>query len=445
MERYGPLSIDGERLPDLTLRRLVNDAVAAVRPAVRLEMALGAGTVDALTILVSALTARVMETPVVLGPPPDRRSIRPRIGIYLVIVNGVVQARPVAERDGCLLPAETAAVFWTSGSSGDPRAVLHTTDGMAYQMTATVERLGITTADRLLLPLPLHHAYGHSVMLTWLATGAALHLYSGFQPNAVAKTLCTEGITTLDGVPSSYAVLLRMAMADAELRRALATLRIRACGGDVLPRALADRFVDIGTPLHDGYGLTEAGPNVALSAPGLTRSGTVGPALAGTRIRINSETREIEVHSPSVMLGYLGGGREGFTPDGWLRTGDIGELGDDGYLRIHGRDKEVVVVHGETVAPAVIEEALNSCPQVRCAGVVGVATGQARGDQIIAFVESTTKDAVAGQIQDFCASLLAPQFRPDRIVLVSQLPILGSQKLDRQTLRTWARAEAATW
>jgi malonyl-CoA/methylmalonyl-CoA synthetase len=339
------------------------------------------------------------------------------------------------------LQPEAAVVFWTSGSSGSPKAVVHSAAGMTYQGAATAGRLAVTDADTMLAPLPLWHAYGHSLVTIWQCTGARLWVQSGFLPGRVMAALATNGPTTLDGVPASYRVLRRLARGDSRARATLARLRVRGCGGDVLPPSLADGFArDVGAELHDGYGLTEAGPNVALSAPGLTRPATVGPPLDGTEVTADATTAELLVRSPSTMLGYLGEAGP-VTEDGWLRTGDLGAVDDDGFVRVTGRIKDIIVVNGETIAPAAIEDALCAAAGVRAAGVVGVPSGSVKGDRVVAFVEFHSGHggtAAIEQVRAVGRGLLAPGLRPDILVEVRALPRLGSQKVDRCALRRWA-------
>lgn len=445
--RYGPLTIDREPVDAAALRRLADDAAAAVPPMAAGDT-LACASDDPLTTLVTVLAARSTGVPVMLGDAPFGGAANaPRVGARLLVRSGKVEVHLNPEPTGTPVPEETAVVFWTSGTSGEPKAVLHHAAAMDYQARATAERLAIAKDDGLLLPLPLTHSYGHSVMLTWLLSGAALHVQNGFRAEPVARALLEDGVTTLDGVPTSYVLLLRMARSDPGLRRALASLRVRGCGGDVLPEPFAERFFqDVGAPLHDGYGLTEAGPNVAIGSPSDHKAGTVGRPLPGTRVRIDGETGEVLVRSPSLMIGYLGAPGDapsGIDGDGWLRTGDAGAVEPGGHLRILGRRKETIIVHGETFPPETLESALDTCPGVKASGVVGLRTGRPQGDHIIAFVE--TCNGVAGpdeerRVREAGAAVLPPQFVPRRVLVVPELPRLRSQKMDRRRLRRLAEA-----
>ncbi|PKW00302.1 long-chain acyl-CoA synthetase/malonyl-CoA/methylmalonyl-CoA synthetase [Streptomyces sp. 1222.5] len=442
------LTVDGQHVPAAHLARLVD------RTARRLTAA-GAGPGRAaalasdhpLTAVVTALAADAAGAPLLLDGAAPARRIAAAAAVHATASGEplvVARTRPLA------LPEETAAVFWTSGSSGDPKAVALPAGALAHQGRATAARMGITAQDRLLLPLPLRHAYGHSVLRVWRTTGAHLYAESGFHLRGTLTRLATDGITSLDGVPTMYRMLAAEAARDGESARLLAGLRIRGCGGDVLTPGLYDDFLAVtGAPLHDGYGLSEAGPNVALNAPGDLRPGTVGRLLDGVRARVAGPRREIEIASPGLMLGYLdpatgGLDRGAFTADGWLRTGDTGTVTADGWLTVGGRIKEILVVHGETVAPTVVEDAVRAAAGVVDAAVVGVRRGD-RGDAVWAFVESSDADhaAVAGRVAEACRRHLPPHARPRTVRVLDALPRTGSGKHDRTRLRAWASATTA--
>ncbi|MFH8581512.1 fatty acid--CoA ligase family protein (plasmid) [Streptomyces zaomyceticus] len=447
------LTVDGEAVPAGRLARLVDGTARGLAAA-------GAGPGRAVALacdhplaaVVAALAAEAVGAPLLLDGAAPARHIAPAARIRAtgsgtpVVVAGA--ARPLD------VPDRVAAVFWTSGSSGDPKAVAVPAAALDHQGRATAARMRVTDADRLLLPLPLRHAYGYSVLRVWRATGAHLYAESGFHLRTTLTRLATEGITSLDGVPTMYRMLAAEAARDPEAALLLAGLRIRGCGGDVLTPALYDDFLAVtGAPLHDGYGLSEAGPNVALNAPGDLCPGTVGRLLDGVEARLGGPDREIQVASPSLMLGYLdpatgGLDRTPFTADGWLRTGDTGAVTADGRLTVRGRIKEVLVVHGETVAPTVVEDAVRAAAGVLDAAVVGVRGGGDRGDRgdtVWAFVESADPDhrAVAARVAEACRRTIPPHARPRAVRVMPRLPRTGSGKFDRARLRGWASGTAA--
>ncbi|MYV67649.1 AMP-binding protein [Streptomyces sp. SID2131] len=440
------LSIDGEAVPAGRLAQLVDAsakelAVAGAGPGRAVALACD----HPLAAVVAVLAAEAVGAPLLLDGAAPARHIAPTARIHATDSGVPVVAGAVRPLE---IPDPVTAVFWTSGSSGDPKAVAVPAAALEHQALATAARMGVTDADRLLLPLPLRHAYGHSVLRVWQATGAHLYVESGFHLRTTLRRLATEGITSFDGVPTMYRMLAVEAARDPEAALLLAGLRIRGCGGDVLTPALYDDFLAVtGAPLHDGYGLSEAGPNVALNAPGDLYPGTVGRLLDGVEARTGGPDREIQVSSPSLMLGYLdpdtgGLDRTPFTTDGWLRTGDTGAVTSDGRLVVHGRIKEVLVVHGETVAPTVVEDAVRAAAGVLDAAVVGVRSGDRgdRGDTVWAFVETTDPDhrSVVARVAEACRRTLPPHARPRAVRVLPRLPRTGSGKSDRVRLRGWA-------
>lgn len=437
------LTVDGEHIPPRRLARLVARTARELDAAGAAPGRAAALACDhPLTAVVAALAAETTGAPLLLDGAAPARRVPPA-----AVVHATATGEPVVTRAARPLgiPEETAAVFWTSGSSGDPKAVAVSAAALAHQGRATAARMRVTAEDRLLLPLPLRHAYGYSVLSVWRTTGAHLYAESGFHLRGTLARLAAEGITSLDGVPTMYRMLAAEAARDADAARMLAALRIRGCGGDVLTPALYDDFLKAtGVPLHDGYGLSEAGPNVALNAPGDVRPGTVGKLLDGVRARLAGPEHEIQIAGPGLMLGYLDPGAGGldrgaFTADGWLRTGDTGTVTPDGWLTVGGRIKEVLVVHGETIAPTVVEDAVRAADGVTDVAVVGVRRGD-RGDTVWAFVESPDSDrtALAGRVAEACRRRLPPHARPRTVRVLPELPRTGSGKYDRVRLRAWA-------
>jgi acyl-CoA synthetase (AMP-forming)/AMP-acid ligase II len=431
------LFVDGEPVDPGWLRRAVRQVVPdLVRAGAGPTRAVGAGA-HPLATVVSALAAAAIDAPLLLAGRLSGGGAVPVATVTMVGRQPAVRVTPWVPPDQPALPPGTAAVFSTSGSSGDPKQVALSESGLSYQAAATRARLDVDDRDGLCVPLPLRHAYGFSILRIWQLAGARLYLETAFRPDRIAGLLAAGGVTSFDGVPSMYASLLRAGPDTVPL---LARLRIRGCGGDVLPPELRDSFLArIGVPIHDGYGLTEAGPNVAISGPDHWRAGTVGPPLDGTDVRVSDG--ELMVRGPAVMIGYVGdpaATAQAVDPDGWLHTGDVATIGSDGYVTVHGRAKEVLVVHGETVAPAVLEALLDGCPGVVETGVVAHRSGTVRGDRIIAFVVGDRGCPAAQTVATLrreCRTRLPARLRPADIRVVDALPRLSSGKLDRQTLR----------
>ncbi|HXE44513.1 MAG TPA: fatty acid--CoA ligase family protein [Conexibacter sp.] len=439
-----PLEIDGAVLDRSRLDALV---AAATRDADALGLGPGDGIAvaagDPLGTVVAAAVAAAGGAAIVhtwqplaeLAREPHRRWAR----LWSTGGDAIAVAPAARRADAPELPAEAGALLWTSGSSGAPRMAVLPRSGLVQQAQATAERLGVGGDDVLLLPLPVDHAYGFSVIELARATGARLRLETAPSARRVVRRLRTGRVTMLDGFPSLYRQLLAIARRDAEVAALLAAPRVRGCGGDVLAPALARDFLDgVGASLHDGYGLTEAGPNVALSAPGHQRLGCAGRALRGVELRL-ARDGELLVRSPGTMLGYLDDApatHAALGADGWLRTGDLAALDDDGFLTVVGRKKQVIVVHGECHAPAQIEAAALTAGVVAEAVAVGRPGGHPLGDHITLFVQrgERTGDDVERDVAAACRALPV-HLRPHAIVVLDALPRVPTGKPDRDALR----------
>jgi acyl-CoA synthetase (AMP-forming)/AMP-acid ligase II len=440
-----PLSVDGVDVPRTELTRLVTSTARAL-----VDLPKGSGVEitgrHPLAVLATVAAADSVGVPVVFAghalavdhPLPVRARVHAdRAGRPVVV--------PLASGTLDRLPPATAAVFWTSGSTGDPHAVLVGRDALVHQAEVTRTWLELDDRDTMLTSLPVNHAYGHSLIQMWLRHGIGLCLNTTFRPEEIVGRLQQGRVTSFDGVPGIYQTLLGLARLDPVARATLAALRLRGCGGDLLPARLAEAFLAVvGAPIHDGYGLTEAGPNVAIARPGSTRLGAVAPPLPGTELTIMPESGEILVRSPSTMLGYFDDPEAtaaALSADGWLRTGDIGRIDADGYLIVLGRAKDILVVQGETHPPTVVEAALRLCPGVLDAGVVATPTGRVLGDRVTAFlVGDGARRPTTEALRRHCRAHLPPLLRPSAFEWLDRLPLLSTGKVNRRALRDRLRS-----
>ena len=298
--------------------------------------------------------------------------------------------------------AEDAAVlFYTSGTTGPPKGVPLSHHRLCWQIARIREAALVQADDRVLLPLPLHHVYPLVVgALAPLALGVPIVLPFALTGPQVRRALLEARVSVVIGVPRLYAALSdgleRRLTAHGLLLRTLARgslsaltalrrhlgwrmprrllvplrrrlggrLRLLASGGAALDPMLAWRFEALGFDVATGYGLTETAPLLTLNAPGQARFDTAGRALPGVEIRSDKDG-EVLVRGPAVFTGYHNlpeKTAEAFAGD-WFRTGDLGELDDDGYLHLHGRrSTRIVTASGETLQPDAIEDAYATHP-----------------------------------------------------------------------------------
>ena len=361
-----------------------------------------------------------------------RDSVR-RAGCEVVLLP-MAAPQPAPARDLPVDPEATVLLVYTSGSSGRPRGV-PLSQRMCIGTDDALDGIARLSADDVVLQvLPQYHVGGWTVLpLLALARGARLVVESGFDPVAVLRRIEAERATVTMGVPAMY----RM-MADAGVPAELGTLRLAIAGGSALPEQLARRWWALGVPLCQGYGLTEAGPNVLGVPPSRAAesAGSCGPPYPGVGVTL-ADDGELLVRGDGVFTGYW---RRTDPPlvDGWLHTGDVAERDERGWYRIVGRLDDMYVSGGENIAPAEVERVLLAHPAVRDAAVVGV-PDERWGAVGVAFV--TLRSEVDGEgIRLYCREHLAGFKVPARIVVVDRLPEAGLGKVRRGALRSMAGA-----
>lgn len=328
---------------------------------------------------------------------------------------GAASLQPVAQA-----PDTPATILYTSGTTGAPKGVVLSQRNLVSNARAMLTALPQTAADVRLLFLPLSHIFARTCDLyTWLGAGTLLALATN-RDTAIADSAEVRP-TVISGVPLFYDRVYRLCLAAnrghlRSVREILGDrLRLCCCGGAPLPASLYDFYAAQGLPILEGYGLTEASPVISASTPRAHRRGSVGPPLANVEIRIAADG-EILTRGPHVMLGYDGDSlaTADVLRDGWLHTGDLGRLDDEGFLYLVGRKKEILVtLGGKNVAPAVLESRLTEDPLIHQALVVGDG-------------------------RKYLAALLVPDFE----ALPSELEHCGIEVLDRDTAVKDARVRA---
>lgn len=341
---------------------------------------------------------------------------------------------------------DLALVIYTSGSTGRPKGVM-ISHGNADAMTdSMVEAMELTPADHCLLILPLFHANALMVsLLSPLRVGAQLTIVGKFSPSAFYDTVERVRPTYFSGVPTIYALLVTEA---AERSPDVSSLRFAVCGAAPATRELLRAAEDLfGVPLLEGYGLTEATCASAINPlPGPRKVGTVGPAMPGQRIRIVDEelvdvpvghTGEVLITGPTVMVGYLGNpeATEKSIVDGWVRTGDVGSLDEDGYLTLVDRIKDMIIRGGENLYPKEIENAIGSLPGVLEVAVVG-RPDDVLGEVPVAFVVPyPDADLTPDDVLVHCRDRLARVKVPVDVTIVDELLKNPVGKIDKPGLR----------
>jgi len=245
-------------------------------------------------------------------------------------------------------------------------------------------------------------------------------------------------------VPSMLQLLLAQPLEDYDLSE----LRYVVSGGAPLPRDVAGEVLRRlpQVELREGYGLTETAALVSSTPPGESRLGSVGKPAPGVEVRIegDDEVGEICVRSRSVMLGYWNDPELSADTmvDGWLRTGDLGYLDDDGYLYVVDRKKDLIIRGGFNVFPSDVEEALLEHPAIAAAGVVG-RPDEVHGEEVVAFVELRSgEDIGAEEIVAWSKEKIGGYKYPREVHVVRSVPLTPVGKVDRKALRTKVLEEA---
>ena len=330
-------------------------------------------------------------------------------------------------------PDDDAVVLFTSGSSGTPKGVVHTHRGLVYKTRQSIDVHGFTPRDCVLMPAPLAHVSGllHGVLVPG-AVGAKAVLMDRWDPGTALDLIEREGVTWMIGPPTFFIALMDHPAFEP---RRTETLRLLSCGGTAVTPAFAERARrELGATVKRAYGSTEA-PTVTTSRhddPPERMTGTDGRAFDATELRVD-ENGELWVKGPEVARGYLDAeATETAFVDGWFRTGDLATL-DGGWLTITGRLGDRIIRGGENISATEVEQHLEAHPAVSHAAVVGEPDHRL-GERVAAFVV-----APEGFDLDTCREWFrrrgATRFiTPERIIVVDELPVLASGKVDRASL-----------
>jgi fatty-acyl-CoA synthase len=345
------------------------------------------------------------------------------------------------------------SLLYTSGTTGLPKAVIQTYQMAAVNAFHVSQAFGVRAGDRTLNFLPLFHAAGiQLVTLPTLIAGGAVSVLPSFD---AGRTLALASkLDVFFAVPSVYQ---QLALHPAFERADLSRVRAWGCGGAPLPDALVERYAAKGARVCNGYGMTETGPTAFVAAPedALAKIGSIGKPQMLLEARIvdaqgrdvgEGETGEIWMRGPGVTPGYWRRPEEtakAFTPDGWLRSGDLGRRDADGCYYVVGRIKEMYISGGENVYPAEIENLLARHPSVLEAAVIGV-PDEKWGEAGHAFVQLRPGAAPvsAAEVVQFCRSALAAYKAPRQVTFVEEFPRTAAGKVRKHLLASSAKAPA---
>ena len=343
-------------------------------------------------------------------------------------------------------PDAVALLMYTSGTTGMPKGVMLSQRNLAANARAISAEHGLGPEDRVLAVLPLYHINAFAVtMLAPLAHGGSLALPPKFSAGRFWEQAAQAQCSWINVVPTMISYLLEGAKPPAEQ-----TARIRFCrsASAALPpehhRAFEQMF---GIGIVETMGLTEtAAPAFSNPMdPAARKLGSVGRASGCEACVLDTalaeqpdgDTGELAIRGPNVMLGYYKNEeatRASFTPDGWLRTGDLGHRDADGFFFVTGRIKELIITGGETIAPREIDEALLQHPAVRDAAAVGVPDRHYGQEIGVAIMLREGSACTEGELREYCARTLGRYKAPGHYRFVEELPRGPSGKVQRLKL-----------
>ncbi|WP_245156061.1 AMP-binding protein [Nocardioides sp. 503] len=350
-------------------------------------------------------------------------------------------------------PEKLAALLYTSGTSGRPRAAMLTHRALVanIEQAAAVEPPMIHGDDVVLGVLPLFHVYGlNAVLGLVLRHRAKLVIAERFDPQGTLDLIEDQACSV---VPVAPPVFAHWRDVDA-LEERLGPVRLMLSGSAPLATEVIEDFTArTGIPLHQGYGLTEASPIVTSTLrSSALKNGSVGAALDGIDIRLVDEAGavpvgddpgEIQIRGANLFSGYWPDGADGPDEEGWWSTGDVGFLDAAGDLFLVDRIKELVIVSGFNVYPVEVEEVIGETPGVTEVAVIG-ADDPTSGEAVIAYVVAPGLDAAAVEsaVREHCATRLARFKQPSRVEVVDRLPLTVTGKVQKGRLRGLERRRA---
>lgn len=343
-------------------------------------------------------------------------------------------------------PVGAQAVLWTSGTAGRPRGVAISFRNLAASALATRERLGLGPDDVWLASLSPAHVGGLALITRALLLGGRLVAVGRFDAERTLELIDDGPSPDASRLEGETAPVSHVSVVPTQLHRLLdlrgdrpppETLRCALVGGAHAPTDLVERALERGWPLALTYGLTEATSQVATAPPALTarKPGTVGKPLDGVELRVAGDG-EMLVRGPTVVSSYVGvEDRAVVGPDGWLHTGDLGRLDEDGDLWVTGRRIDRIVSGGVTVDAVEVEEAIRGFGAVRDVCVVGLPDAE-WGERVAACLVPLHGTVDLDELTRFLRDRLSGAKLPRLFRLSADLPRNANGKVDRGAVRS---------
>ncbi|GAA0596423.1 fatty acid--CoA ligase family protein [Virgibacillus siamensis] len=344
-----------------------------------------------------------------------------------------------------LRDSDTALILYTSGTTGKPKGAMLTHQNIYSNAKDTADYLTINGEDRVIAALPMFHVFCLTVSLNApLMNGGTVLIMPKFSPQDVFKVASEQKATIFAGVPTMYNYLLQRA---AEPTADFSRIRLCISGGSSMPVALLKNFEEaFNVRVSEGYGLSEAAPVTCFNPLDRPRKpGSIGQSILNVENKVmnefgeeaeTGEVGELAVCGPNVMKGYykLQEETEMALRDGWLYTGDMARMDNEGYFYIVDRKKDMILVGGYNVYPREVEEVLYEHPGIAEAAVIG-APHPETGESVKCFVVTKDPALTEDVLLEFCKAHLAKYKVPSKIDFLDELPKNTTGKILRKSLR----------
>lgn len=332
------------------------------------------------------------------------------------------------------------SIIYTSGTTGFPKGVVHTYGNHFFSAVASALNLGLKPTDKWLIPLPVFHVSGLSTVIKSVIYGMPVYLMKKFDTEKMHESIMTKGVT----IASVVTMMVRRLLERLGEEQYPSGFRCMLLGGGPAPRSLLHVAKKKNVPVFQSYGMTETTSQIAtLSAnDALTKIGSAGKPLMPAQLKIkpiqdDDIVGEIQVKGPMVTKGYYKRSdvNEELFHNGWLSTGDLGYVDEEGYLYVVDRRSDLIISGGENIYPTEIENVLSELPQIREAAVTGK-PDDTWGEVPVAYV--VKKDAISvEEILDYLRARLAKYKLPKEIQFLEELPRNASNKLVRKKLKLY--------
>ena len=359
---------------------------------------------------------------------------------YEDLVEGGSQDEPGS--DAC--DDDLLFIMYTSGTTGLPKGVMHTHNTTMWGSLTALTTADVRYGDRYLICLPLFHVGALNPLLSTIHAGGSLVIMREFDPTQIWQAYADEKITVTIAVPAMLNFMLKTYDATAY---DLSSLRWIMSGAAPVPATLIENYAALGFEIHQVYGLTETCGPACLISPedAVKRAGSTGKAFFHTDVKVvdpeghevkPNETGEVLIRGPHIMKGYWN--RPEATAetviDGWLHSGDVAMVDDEGFVYIQDRIKDMIISGGENVYPAEIENVLSALPGLEEVAVIGLPSPK-WGESPLAVVVKSDENLTDSDVLDFCKGKLAPFKLPKSVEFIDVIPRNPTGKVLKRLLR----------